>query len=145
MANVNQCTFIGRLTRDPELKYLANQTAVVNSGFATNNKWRGANGEEREDVMFLDFQIFGKAAEAINQYSRKGDQLFLQGRLKLDQWEDRQGGGKRSKHVLIVEKFQFLGSAGGGNGGGNARPQREEQGASDRQDQDEFQDEDIPF
>src|SRR3984957_3620654 len=131
MANVNRVILIGNLTRDPQLKYLPSQTAVVDFGMAMNRKFKGANGEDREDVVFVDVSAFGKQAEVINQYCQKGKQLYIEGRLKLDQWEDKQGGGKRSKLSVVVENFQFLGGrdgagAGGGGGGGAPRQSGEE-------------------
>jgi single-strand DNA-binding protein len=116
MANVNRVILIGNLTRDPQLKYLPSQTAVVEFGLATNRKFKGANGEEREDVCFVDCSAFGKTAEIINQYCQKGKSLFIEGRLKFDSWEDKQGGGKRNKLSVVVENFQFLGGREGGGG-----------------------------
>jgi single-strand DNA-binding protein len=116
MANVNKVILIGNLTRDPQLKYLPSQTAVVEFGLATNRKFKAANGEDREEVCFVDCSAFGKTAEVINQYCQKGRPLFIEGRLKFDSWEDKQGGGKRSKLRVVVENFQFLGSREGGGG-----------------------------
>jgi len=117
MANVNKVILIGNLTRDPQLKYLPSQMAVVEFGLATNRKFKGANGEEREDVCFVDCSAFGRTAEVINQYCQKGKQLYIEGRLKFDSWEDKQGGGKRNKLSVVIENFQFLGSREGGGGG----------------------------
>jgi single-strand DNA-binding protein len=116
MANVNRVILIGNLTRDPQLKYLPSQTAVVEFGLATNRKFKAANGEDREEVCFVDCSAFGKTAEVINQYCQKGRPIFIEGRLKFDSWEDKQGGGKRSKLTVVVENFQFLGSREGGGG-----------------------------
>ena len=116
MANVNKVILIGNLTRDPQLKYLPSQMAVVEFGLATNRKFKAANGEEREDVCFVDCSAFGRTAEVINQYCQKGKQLYIEGRLKFDSWEDKQGGGKRSKLSVVVENFQFLGGREGGGG-----------------------------
>src|SRR3954465_2763318 len=121
MASFNKVLLMGNLTRDPALKYLPNQTAVVDFGVACNRKWKGPNGEDREEVTFVDVSSFGKKAEVINQYFTKGKPIFIEGRLKLDQWEDKQGGGKRSKLHVIIENFQFIGgrdSGGSGGGGG---------------------------
>jgi single-strand DNA-binding protein len=126
MANVNRVILIGNMTRDPQLKYLPSQTAVVDFGMAMNRKFKGANGEDREDVCFVDCSAFGKTAEVINQYCQKGKQLYIEGRLKLDQWEDKQGGGKRSKLSVVVENFQFLGGREGGGGGAPRQPSGEE-------------------
>jgi single-strand DNA-binding protein len=125
MANYNRIILVGNLTRDPQLRYLPSQMAVVDFGLAVNHKYRTKTGEDREEVMFIDCSCFGKGGEIINQYCQKGRQLMVEGRLKFDTWEDKQGGGKRSKHTVVVENFQLLGGreggaggAGGGGGGG---------------------------
>jgi single-strand DNA-binding protein len=134
MANVNKVILIGNLTRDPQLKYLPSQTAVVEFGLATNRKFKSAAGEDREEVCFVDCSAFGRTAEVINQYCQKGKQLYIEGRLKYDQWEDKQGGGKRSKLTVVVENFQFLGGregggerSGGGSGEEDQRPPARQQ------------------
>ena len=140
MASFNKVLLMGNLTRDPQLKYLPNQTAVVDFAIACNRKWKGPNGEDREEVTFVDVSSFGKQAEVINQYFTKGKPIFIEGRLKYDQWEDKQGGGKRSKLHVVIENFQFIGGrdgAGGGGGGGGSgggdemdqrpRPQQQQQ------------------
>ena len=121
MASFNQVILLGNLTRDPQLRYIpGSNTPVVDFGLACNRRFKSANGEDREEVTFVDCSAFGKQAEVINQYCQKGKQLFVQGRLKLDQWEDKQGGGKRSKLSVVIEQFQFVGGrdGGGGQGGG---------------------------
>jgi len=118
MANLNKVFLMGNLTRDPQLKYLPSQTAVAEFGLAMNRRWKGANGEDREEVCFVDCSAFGKTAEVINQYFQKGKPIFVEGRLKLDQWEDKQGGGKRSRLTVVVDNFQFIGGRDGGGGGG---------------------------
>ena len=119
MASFNKVLLMGNLTRDPQLKYLPSQTAVVEFGVACNRKFRTANGEDKEEVTFVDVTSFGKQAEVINQYFQKGKPIFIEGRLKFDSWEDKQGGGKRSKLTVVIENFQFVGGRdGGGEGGG---------------------------
>lgn len=118
MASYNKVILMGNLTRDPQLRYLPNQTAVVDIGLAVNHKYRTATGEDREEVMFIDCTAFGKQAEVINQYCQKGRPLLVEGRLKLDNWDDKQTGQKRSKHKVTIEGFQLLGSRDGGPGGG---------------------------
>jgi single-strand DNA-binding protein len=122
MANFNKVILIGNLTRDPQLRYLPSQMAVVDIGLAVNHKWRTPQGEDREEVLFIDCSAFGKQAEVINQYCQKGRPLMIEGRLKYETWEDKQGGGKRSKHKIVIDSFQLLGSRqdGGGGGGGGA-------------------------
>jgi single-strand DNA-binding protein len=128
MASFNKVILLGNLTRDPQLRYTPSQTAVVDFGIACNRKFRTQNGEDREEVVFVDCTAWGRQAEVINQYCTKGRPLFVEGRLKLDTWEDKQGGGKRSKMTVVIENFQLLGSAGGGGGGGRGAPGGEEGG-----------------
>lgn len=127
MANYNRIILMGNLTRDPQLRYLPNQTAVVDIGLAVNHRYRTAAGEDREEVMFIDCTAFGKQAEVINQYCQKGRPLLVEGRLKLDTWDDKQTGQKRSKHKVTIDNFQLLGSRDGGQGGQGGG----EQGRSD--------------
>ncbi len=110
MANFNKVILMGNLTRDPQLRVLPSQTSVVEIGLAVNHRYKTAQGEDREEVMFIDCSAFGKQAEVINQYCRKGRPLLIEGRLKFDTWEDKQGGGKRSKHRIVIDNFQLLGS-----------------------------------
>ena len=117
MRGFNKVILAGNLTRDPQLKYLPSQMAVVEFGLAMNRKWRTAEGQDREEVCFVDCSAFGKTGEVINQYCTKGKPLLVEGRLKLDQWEDKQGGGKRSRLTVVVENFTLL-SGGPGDGGG---------------------------
>ena len=118
MANYNKVILVGNLTRDPQLKFLPSQMAIVEFGIAVNHKYRTKSGEDREEVMFIDCSAFGRGAEVINQYCQKGKPILVEGRLKYDTWEDKQGGGKRSKHVVVIDNFQLLGSPGGRDGGG---------------------------
>lgn len=130
MASFNKVLLMGNLTRDPQLKYLPSQTAVAEFGLACNRKFRTANGEDREEVTFVDVTAFGKQAEVINQYCQKGKALFVEGRLKYDQWEDKNGGGKRSKLTVVIENFQFVGGRDGAGGGGGGGGDYSEQGRS---------------
>lgn len=118
MASFNKVILMGNLTRDPQMKYLPSQTAVVEFGVACNRKFKTATGEDKEEVTFVDCTSFGKQAEVINQYFTKGKPIFIEGRLKYDTWEDKQGGGKRHKLTVVIENFQFVGSREGGGGGG---------------------------
>jgi single-strand DNA-binding protein len=121
MANFNKVILLGNLTRDPQLKYLPSQTPVVEFGLAVNRRYKTQSGEQRDETTFVDCSAFGRVAEIINQYCRKGNMLFVDGRLKYDQWEDKQGGGKRSKLSVMVENVQLMprtGAGGGGGGGG---------------------------
>ncbi len=107
---------MGGLTRDPQLTYLPSQTPVVEFGLATTRKYKKQDGTLGEDKCYVDCQMFGKRAEVINQYLKKGDPLFVEGRLKFDSWE--KDGQKRSKLRVFVESFEFLGKGGGGGQGG---------------------------
>src|SRR2546423_13045272 len=122
MANFNKVILLGNLTRDPQLKYLPSQTPVAEFGLAVNRKFRTQAGEDREEVTFVDCAAFAKTAELINQYFTKGKPIFIEGRLKYDSWEDKQGGGKRSKLSVHVDNFQFIGGRDGGGGGGPPAP-----------------------
>jgi len=119
MANFNKVLLMGNLTRDPQLSYTPNQTAVVDFGLATNRRWTGQDGSQREETCFVDCRMFGKRAEVVNKYCRKGNSLFVEGRLTFDSWE-AQDGSKRSKLRVTVENFEFIGgpNQGGQNQGG---------------------------
>ncbi len=117
MPNLNRVMLMGNLTRDPELRYLPSNVPVVGFSLAINRNWTDKQGEKQEEVAFIDCEAFAKTAELINQYMRKGRPLYVEGRLKLDQWQDKEGG-KRSKLKVVVENFQFIDSRGGGAGGG---------------------------
>jgi len=118
MSSFNKVILMGNLTRDPQLKYLPSQTAVAEFGLAMNRKFRTQQGEDREEVTFIDCAAFGKTGEVINQYFTKGKPIFIEGRLKYDSWDDKQGGGKRSKVTVVVDRFEFIGGRDGGGGGG---------------------------
>ncbi len=116
MANYNKVIMVGNLTRDPQMSYLPSQTPVAEFGLAVNRRWRGQNGQQREETCFVDCRLYGRQAETFNQYMNKGSPVLIEGRLQLDTWEGKDGT-KRSKHRIIVERFQFLGSAQGSRSG----------------------------
>ena len=124
MANFNKVILAGNLTRDPQLSYLPNQTPVVELGLAVNRRWKGQDGQQREDTCFVDCRAYGRQAEVLNQYMSKGRPILVEGRLQFSSWEGKDGQ-KRSKLRVVVENFQFLGSgsgaggSGGGGGGGS--------------------------
>ena len=132
MANLNRVFLIGNLTRDPELKYTQSGLAVCEFGLAVNRKFR-TNDQEREETLFVEITVFGRQAETANEYLTKGRPVFIEGRLKLDQWTSAEGQ-KRSKITVIAERFQFLG------GRSDSQPSRESP-ASPQSDADD----DIPF
>jgi single-strand DNA-binding protein len=117
MANLNKVMLIGNLTRDPELRYLQSGTAVCDFGLAVNRSYRTGGGEQKEEVLFIDVTAFGKQAEIVSEYLQKGRPVFVEGRLRLDQWTGNDGQ-RRSKINVVLENFQFLDSRGGGGGGG---------------------------
>lgn len=123
MASLNKVMLMGNLTRDPQLSYLPSQTPVVEFGMAVSRKYKKQDGTMAEDTCFVDCQMFGKRAETVNKYFKKGDPIFVEGRLKFDSWE--KDGRKFSKLRVFVENFEFLGKGGksGGQGGGSNAPQ----------------------
>ena len=116
MASLNRVLLMGNLTRDIEVKYTANNNAVANIGLAVNRRYRSGD-EYREETTFVDCEAWGKTAETMAKYLSKGRPVFIEGRLKLDEWQDKEG--KRcTKMVTVVENFQFIDSRPGGGGGG---------------------------
>lgn len=106
---MNHCTFIGNITRDIDLKYLPKGTAVAEFGLALNHKWKDDQGVKHEDVSFIDVSAFGRTAEVLGEYCKKGDKIALECRAKQESWEDKQSGQKRSKIKFIVESMELLG------------------------------------
>ena len=124
MANYNRIILAGNLTRDPELSYTPNNTAVCKFGLAVNRNWTNREtNEKREETMFVDCTAWMRQAEVINQYLRKGQPILIEGRLAHDTWTTPEGQ-KRSKHSVVVEKFEFMGGPGGGGGSGGASESR---------------------
>lgn len=121
MANLNKVMLIGNLTRDPELRVTPKGTAICQFSLAVNRKFKDESGGEREEVTYVDIEAWSKQGETIAKYCTKGRPLFVEGRLRLDQWEDKNTKEKRSRMKVVLENFQFLGSGGGrgeGAGGG---------------------------
>ena len=116
MASYNKVMLMGNLTRDIELRYTSSNMAVAKIGLAVNRRYKAGDGEQREETTFVDCEAWGRTAEVMNQYLQKGRPVFVEGRLKLDQWQDQQGNN-RSKLLVVVENFQFIDSRGGGGGG----------------------------
>ena len=111
MANLNKVLLIGNLTRDPDLRTLPSGMAVCSFGLAINRNFTDREGNRREETVFVDIESFGKQAETISRYMNKGRGIFVEGRLKLDQWETP-AGEKRSKLRVVLENFQFVGGRG---------------------------------
>jgi single-strand DNA-binding protein len=118
MASFNKVILVGNLTRDPELRYTPKGTAIAKIGLAVNRVWKNEAGESKEEVTFVDLDAFGRQAETLAQYMKKGSPLLVEGRLRLDQWDDKQTGQKRSKLGVVIENFQFLGGGNRGESGG---------------------------
>ncbi len=124
MASFNRVILVGNLTRDPELRYTPKGVAIAKIGLAINRVYTTETGEKREEVTFVDVDAFGKQAETIGQYLKKGRPILVEGRLRLDQWDDKQTGQKRSKLGVVLESFKFLDSGNRGDGGAEA-PRRQ--------------------
>jgi single-strand DNA-binding protein len=152
MASYNKVMLLGNLTRDPEVKYTPKGSAVADIGLAVNRTYTTDGGEKREETTFVDVTMWGRQAEIAGEYLKKGRPLFVEGRLQLDTWDDKQTGQKRSKMRVVCENFQMLGSRdGGGEGGagsgggggrsaaGGSRPAKSAPAAE------ESSDDDIPF
>ncbi len=120
MANFNRVILLGNLTRDIEVRHTQSGTAVGKVGMAVNRKYT-QNGETKESTCFVDLTAWGRSAEIISQYTSKGSQLFVEGRLEYSTWEDKNGGGKRSKLEVVIDNFQLMGG-GQRTGGGAGAP-----------------------
>jgi single-strand DNA-binding protein len=118
MASFNKVILLGNLTRDPEVRYTPKGTAVTELGMAVNRVYTAENGEKREDTTFVDVTLWGRTAEIAGEYLKKGRPVFIEGRLQLDTWDDKQSGQKRSKLKVVGEGLQLLGGRPGGGGGG---------------------------
>jgi single-strand DNA-binding protein len=120
MANLNKVMLMGNLTRDPEVRYTPKGTAVAELGLAINRVYTADNNEKREETTFVDVTLWGRTAEIAGEYLKKGRPVFIEGRLQLDTWDDKQTGQKRSKLKVVGEAMQLMGSRGDGGGGGGA-------------------------
>jgi len=118
MANLNKVMLIGNLTRDPEMKYTPKGTAIAEIGLAVNRNYTTESGEKREEVTFIDITLWGRTAEVVGEFCKKGRPIYVEGRLQLDSWDDKQTGQKRSKLKVVGDAIQLLGSREGGGGGG---------------------------
>lgn len=107
MANFNRVILVGNLTRDPEIRYTPSGTAVTQFGLAINRRWRSQEGDNREEVCFIDITAWGRTGEIISEYKSKGDPILIEGHLRMDSWQG-QDGQKRTKHLVVVDNFQFL-------------------------------------
>lgn len=153
MANLNKVMLIGNLTRDPEVRYTPKGTAVADIGMAINRYYQSESGEKREETTFVDVTLWGRQAEVAGEYLKKGRPVYIEGRLQLDSWDDKQTGQKRSKLKVVGEAMQLLGGRDVEGGGGGSRPPagpRQGGGAPSRPPADPdldpaAEDDDIPF
>ncbi|HIE98573.1 MAG TPA: single-stranded DNA-binding protein [Planctomycetes bacterium] len=126
MASFNKVILVGNLTRDPEVRYTTGGTAVTEVSLAVNRQWTDRSTNERkEETTFVEVTLWGRTAEIAGEYLSKGRPCLIEGRLQLDQWEDKETGKKRSKLKVVGDTLQLLGSrgdGGGGGGGGSTRP-----------------------
>ena len=120
MPSYNKVILLGNLTRDPELRVTPKGTATCQLGLAVNRQFKDESGATRDDTTFVDIEAWGRQAETISKYCTKGKPLFIEGRLKLDSWEDKTSGQKRSKLKVVLENFQFVGSREGGAPGASS-------------------------
>jgi single-strand DNA-binding protein len=137
-AGFNKVMLMGNLTRDLEMRFTPSNTAVGTFGLAVNRTWRTPEGEKKEEVSFIDCEVWGKQAEIMKQYLAKGRPVFIEGRLKQDTWKDKNDGSNRSKLKVVVEEFRFIDSrpgGGGGGGGGGAPASDSHDGPGDEYDQ----------
>ena len=116
MANFNKVILAGNLTRDPEMRYTPKGTAIANFGLAINRKWKSESGETKEETTFVDIEAWDRQAEVVAQYFKKGNPILVEGRLKLDQWEDKNTHQKQSKLKVVLEGFSFIDSKGADGG-----------------------------
>lgn len=156
MASLNKVLLIGNLTRDPEVRYTPQGTAVCDISIAVNRKWRDNQNNPQEEVTFIDITVWGKTAELVGQYLKKGSSACFEGRLAQETWEDKTTGQKRSKIKVVADQVQFLGSPNRDGGQPQAQAPRQQSGtaparrtaadaADDAMNERQTGDDDIPF
>jgi len=154
MANLNKVLLIGNLTRDPELRYTPKGTAVTDLGLAINRVWNNEQGQKQEETTFVEVTFWGRQAEIAQQYLNKGRGVYVEGRLQMDTWDDKETGKKRSRLKIHGENLQFLPDGRpnqGGNGGNSPRPPQSSprsepsHGASPASAEAFHEEDDIPF
>jgi single-strand DNA-binding protein len=128
MASLNKVFLMGNLTRDPELRVTPKGTPICQFGLAVNRQFKDDSGQTRDETTFVDIEAWGRQGETISKYCTKGRPLFVEGRLKLDTWDDKTTGQKRSKMRIVLENFQFLGGREGGGGAGGGAPSASDEG-----------------
>jgi len=125
MPSLNKVLLMGNLTRDPELRVTPKGTSICQFALAINRQFKMESGESREEVIYVDVEAWGKQGETIAKYCVKGRPLYVEGRLRLDQWEDKTSKEKRSRMKVVLEQFQFLGEGRAGGPGGGSAPSGE--------------------
>ena len=144
MANLNKVLLLGNVTRDPEVRYTPKGSAVCDLGVAVNRSYTTDSGEKREEVTFVDVTLWGRTAEVASEYLKKGRPVFVEGRLQMDTWDDKQTGQKRTRLRVVADNMQLLGGRppGGAEPPGDSRPTSAppKKSASSEPDEDE-----IPF
>ena len=130
--NLNRVLLGGNLTRDPQVRLFANERAVADFGLAINRRSKAADGQQKDETTFVDCEAWGRDAELISQYLTKGSPIFIEGRLRLDTWDDKKDGSKHSKLKIVVERFQFLNDAKGDRKAGGAGEAPQEEAPEDR-------------
>lgn len=132
MATLNKVFLIGNLTREPELRVTPKGTSICQFGLAVNRQFKDESGAMRDETTFLDLEAWGKQGELVGKYLTKGSPCMVEGRLKLDQWDDKQTGQKRSKIKIVVENVQFLSARGAGGGNAPGAPADEYDQSADQ-------------
>ena len=140
----NKTIMVGNLTRDIELKYLPSGSAVAKSSIASSYRYKSQTGEQKEEVCFLEFNMFGRSAEVANQYLKKGSKVLLEGRLVLEQWT-AQDGSSRSRHSLRVEEMKMLDSKPSDGSSQQSQPKQYQKQVANIPEIDIDMDESVPF
>ncbi|HKS03837.1 MAG TPA: single-stranded DNA-binding protein [Chthoniobacterales bacterium] len=147
MANLNKVLLLGNVTRDPEIRYTPKGSAVCDLGVAVNRAYTTDSGEKREEVTFVDVTLWGRTAEVASEYLKKGRPVFVEGRLQMDTWDDKQTGQKRTRLRVVAENMQLLGGRpqGGGGGGADAEESRQSSSPPKKSGTPEPDEDEIPF
>ena len=135
MSSFNRVILMGNLTRDPEVRYANSGAAIVKFALAVNRRWQNAEGQWQDEATFVDITMFGKRGEAFSRFHQRGKPALIEGHLRLDTWEDKQTGGKRSKLYVVADTWEFVGGGreGGGEGGGSGGGGQSQQGGGQRE------------
>jgi single-strand DNA-binding protein len=141
MPNLNKVMLIGNVTREIEVKFTPKGTAVAEVGMAINRSWKDDSGQKKEETTFVEITFWGRQAEVVGEYAKKGTPIYVEGRLQLDSWDDKQSGQKRSKLRIVGEQLQLL----GGRQGGEQSPARPARPQSTARPAEPDDDQDPPF